>query len=219
VTREDLVAKPIVYGPSLSTYTRTVRLVLEEKDVEYELKPVNIMAGEAQGSEHTGRHPFGKVPAFEHDGFSLYETVAISRYIDRVFPGPSLQPSDARQAARMDQIIAVIDSYAYGSIIRQLVWQRLVVPMQGGQGDETIVQASMDMVRLCLSEFERLKSSNRFLAGQDISLADCFLAPIFSYLVMTPDAEGLLKTTPGLRQWWEMMSQRPSMQKTPPQFG
>ena len=84
------MAKPIVYGPSLSTYTRTVRVVLEEKGVEYELKPVNIMAGEAQGSEHTGRHPFGKVPAFEHDGFSLYETVAISRYIDRVFPGPSL---------------------------------------------------------------------------------------------------------------------------------
>jgi glutathione S-transferase len=212
------MAAPIIYGPSFSTYARTARLVLEEKGVAYELRPVNIMAGEGQASDHTRRHPFGKVPAFEHDGFSLYETVAIARYIDRVFPGPSLQPSDPRQAARMDQIIAVIDSYAYGAIVGKLVWQRLVVPMQGGQGDEGVVQGAMDTVRLCLSEFERLKGSQPFLAGSEISLADLFLAPIFGYLTMTPDAEGLLQSTPGLRQWWQVMSERPSVQKTPPEF-
>jgi glutathione S-transferase len=212
------MAAPIIYGPSFSTYARTARLALEEKGVAYELRPVNIMAGEGQASDHTRRHPFGKVPAFEHDGFSLYETIAIARYIDRVFPGPALQPSDPRQAARMDQIIAVIDSYAYGAIVGKLVWQRLVVPMQGGQGDEGVVQGAMDTVRLCLSEFERLKGSQPFLAGSEISLADLFLAPIFGYLTMTPDAEGLLQSTPGLRQWWQMMSERPSVQKTPPEF-
>ncbi len=212
------MASVILYGPSYSTYARTVRLVLEEKGIAYELKPVNIMAGEGQATDHTRRHPFGKVPAFEHDGFSLYETVAIARYIDRVFPGSSLQPSDPKQAGRMDQIIAVVDSYAYGSIVGKLVWQRLVVPMQGGQGDESIVQGSMDTVRLCLSEFERLKGQSEFLTGSQISLADCFLAPIFGYLTMTPDAEGLLQSTPGLRRWWEAVSQRPSMQKTQPQF-
>ncbi len=212
------MAAPIIYGPSFSTYARTARLALEEKGVAYELRPVNIMAGEGQASDHTRRHPFGKVPAFEHDGFSLYETIAIARYIDRVFPGPALQPSDQRQAGRMDQIIAVIDSYAYGAIVGKLVWQRLVVPMQGGQGDEGVVQGAMDTVRLCLSEFERLKGSQPFLAGSEISLADLFLAPIFGYLTMTPDAEGLLQSTPGLRQWWQVMSERPSVQKTPPEF-
>jgi glutathione S-transferase len=213
------MAAPIIYGPSFSTYARTVRLVLEEKGVGYELKPVNIMTGEGQASEHTSRHPFAKVPAFEHDGFSLYETSAIVRYVDRVFPAPSLQPSDPKQAARMDQIIGIIDSYAYGAIVGKLVWQRLVVPMQGGQADEGIVQGSTEMVRLSLSEFERLKGSNPFLAGSQISLADCYLAPIFGYLTMTPDAGALLQATPGLSQWWGQMSQRPAMQKTPPQFG
>ena len=210
---------PVVYGPSFSTYARTVRLVLEEKGVEYELQPVNIMTGEGQAASHISRHPFGKVPSFDHDGFSLYESVAIARYIDRAFPGPSLQPKDSKQAARMDQIIAVIDSYAYGAIVGKLVWQRLVVPMQGGQGDEGIVQGSLDMVRLCLSEFERLKGSHPFLVGAEMTLADCFLGPVFAYLAMTPDRDALLQPTPGLRQWWENMSQRPSMQNTPPQFG
>jgi len=213
------MADPIVYGPSFSTYARTVRLVLEEKGVAYQLKPVNIMTGEGQTAEHMSRHPFGKVPSFEHDGFSLYETGAIARYIDRVFPGPALQPSDPKNAARMDQIVAVIDSYGYGAIVGKLVWQRLVVPMQGGQGDETVVQDSYDMVRRSLSEFERLKGSNTFLAGPEISLADCFLAPVFAYMTMTPDADALLQPLPGLRTWWQAMSQRPSMERTPPQFG
>jgi glutathione S-transferase len=213
------MAAPIIYGPSFSTYARTVRLALEEKGVPYELKPVNILVGEGKAAEHISRHPFGKVPSFEHDGFSLYESIAICRYVDRVFPGPSLQPSDPKRAARMDQIVAIVDSYAYGAIVGKLAWQRLVVPMQGGQGDESVVQGVMPAVRLCLSEFERLKGSNAFLTGPEISLADCFLAPIFAYLTMTPDAAGLLEATPGLRAWWETMAQRPSMQATPPQFG
>ncbi|MEZ0167508.1 glutathione binding-like protein [Microvirga sp. TS319] len=119
----------------------------------------------------------------------------------------------------MDQIIGIIDSYAYEAIIRKLVWQRLVVPMQGAQANESIVQESLDTVQLCLSEFERLKGANEFLAGPEITLADCFLGPIFALLTMTPDAETLLKPTSGLRQWWERTSQRPSMQKTSPEFG
>jgi glutathione S-transferase len=213
------MAKPIIYGPSFSTYTRTVRIALDEKGVDYELRPVNIIAGEGQAADHRGRHPFGKVPSFELDGFSLYETVAICRYADKVLPGPSLTPTDPKQAARMDQIIAILDSYAYGNIVGKLVWQRLVVPMQGGTGDDAIVQGSLDMVRLCLSEFERLKGGNAFLASSQVTLADCFLAPVFAYLTMTPDAEGLLSPHQGLRSWWAAMSERPSVQKTPPQFG
>lgn len=210
---------PIVYGPSFSTYARTVRLVLEEKGVPYDLKPVNIMTGEGQAAEHVGRQPFGKVPAFEHDGFSLYETSAVVRYIERVFPDKPLQPSDPRQAARMDQIMGIVDSYAYGAILGKLVWQRLVVPMQGGEADEGVIQNSMRMVHLTLSEFERLKGANEFLAGPDISLADCYLAPIFAYLAMTPDAASLAQAYPGLVRWWDTVKERPSMQRTPPQFG
>jgi glutathione S-transferase len=48
------------------------------------------------------RHRFGKIPAFEHAGFRLYETGAITRYVDEAFPGPRLQPDDPRDRARMN---------------------------------------------------------------------------------------------------------------------
>src|SRR3712207_593568 len=138
-----------VYGPAGSTYVRTVCLALQEKGVAYQLQqlPMNAYKEEPYLSS---RHPFGKVPAFEHDGFALYETVAITRYVDRVFPGKRLQPSDARQAARMDQVVGIIDSYAYGSIILKVVWQRLIVPMMGSEGDEAIVRDAKPMVSRCL---------------------------------------------------------------------
>jgi glutathione S-transferase len=213
------MAAPIVFGPGYSTYARTVRLVLAEKGVDYRFEFVNMLAGEASSGAHAARHPFGKVPTLEHDGFSLYETGAIVRYLDRVFPTPSLQPQDPRQCARMDQIISIIDSYAYGSLIGQLAWQRLVVPMIGGTPDEGVVQASLPRVKLCLSEFERLAEGGRFLVGSSVSLADCYLAPVLWYLAATPEGKPLLAASPKLSAWRESFAERESMKNTEPQFG
>ena len=61
----------ILYGPAYSTYARTARLALEEKGVAHELHEVDLLTGAGQSPEHLARQPWGKVPAFEHDGFAL----------------------------------------------------------------------------------------------------------------------------------------------------
>jgi glutathione S-transferase len=109
---------PIVFGAPYSVYVRAVRLALEEKGVPYELVPVDIFAPGGPPPEHRVGHPFGKIPALEHAGFRLYEAGAITRYVDEAFPGPRLQPEEPRSRARMNQIIGILDSYAY----RTLVW-------------------------------------------------------------------------------------------------
>ena len=58
------MADPIVYGPAISTYVRTVRLVLAEKNVAYDLVGVDLLKGEHKSEAHLARHPFGKIPAF-----------------------------------------------------------------------------------------------------------------------------------------------------------
>ena len=84
-----------------SPFSRAVLVTLEEKNTRYRLMPV--VPGTLRSSQHLSRHPFGRVPVLEHDGFVLYETQAILRYLDRVLPAPALTPVDARTAARMDQ--------------------------------------------------------------------------------------------------------------------
>jgi glutathione S-transferase len=213
------MANPIIYGASYSTYVRTTRLTLEEKGAPYELVEVDMLKGAHKQPEHLKRHPFGFIPAFAHDGLTLYETGAVIRYIDRVLPGPALQPKDAKALACMDQIIGIIDSYAYGALIAKIVMQRVVTPMLGGTPDETVIESGLERARISLGEFERMMGSSRFLAGDGLSLADLHFAPIFAYFRMTPEAERLLAPHRGLRDWWSRLETRPSLMKTQPKFG
>jgi glutathione S-transferase len=213
------MALPIIYGPGLSTYVRTVRLVCEEKGAEYRLVEIDIMSGAHKSPEHLARHPFGRVPAFEHDGFALYETSAITRYLDAELPGAPLTPPDAKGAARMQQAIAIVDAYAYGALISACVIQRVVVPMVGGTTDEAVIEAALPTARVSLRAFDLLCHDHAWLAGDRLSLADLHLAPIMAYFSGTPEGQRLLPEHPKLMSWWAAMSSRPSMAKTQPQLG
>src|SRR5476651_2137726 len=97
----------IVHTIPGSPFARAVLATLEEKGASYRVSPV--APGAFRSPEHLARHPFGRVPVLEHDGFMIYETQAILRYLDRVIPAPALTPADPRTAALMDQALNVSD--------------------------------------------------------------------------------------------------------------
>ena len=119
------MAKVILHGPDYSTQVRTIRLCLAEKGIDYELEPVDILRGGNRKPEFLKLQPFGQVPVLVHDGFTLYETSAIARYVDEAFKGPKLQPSDKKDAARMNQLISIIEMHGYGPIISEIVTLRV----------------------------------------------------------------------------------------------
>ncbi|MFO1056870.1 MAG: glutathione S-transferase family protein [Dongiaceae bacterium] len=210
----------ILHGPAYSTYARTARLALEEKGVPYELREVDILTGAAQKPDYLALQPFAKVPAFEHDGFRLYETAAIARYVDEAFPGPKLQPADVKRRARMAQIVAIVDSYAYGSLIGKVVWQRAVVPLLGGTPDEAIVAEAAPMVGKSIAALEAAADSQGpFLCGPELSLADLHLVPVMAYFSGTPEGQKALAGAPRLARWWQAIAGRPSVKKTEPKLG
>jgi len=210
---------PVVYGPRFSTYVRSALIALEEKGADYEVHEVNILEGAHQTPEHLARHPFAKVPAFSHDGFDLYEGSAILQYVDAGFPGPSLQPDDAKAKARMHQVIGIIDSYAYPAFITQIVIPRVVVPMMGGETDEAAVKVALPQAEKCVNALNQLVGGKKFMAGTALSLADIHLIPVYDYLSQTPDGESLLTNAAGLRRWWDGVKDRDSVTKTRPQLG
>ena len=213
------MSKPIVYGPAYSTYVRSARLALEEKGVDYELVEFDFLSG-PMPEEQVRRQPFGKVPAFEHDGFSLYEVTAINRYVDEVFDGPSLQPADSRQRGRMNQIISIVDSYTYPCMLGQLVIQRLVMPMLGNEADEGVISAALPQVEKCVGVIEGLRGDQTYLASNDrITLADIHLIPIYAYFRNTPESGPILEKHPGLASWWDAVGDRESVHKTQPSLG
>ena len=104
-----------VFGAPYSIYVRIVRLVLEEIGVPYDLVEIDIFSKETVPADYADRHPFGRIPAFEHDGFRLFETDAIVGYVVDSFDGGALLPGTARERARMRQVMRIMDNYAYPS--------------------------------------------------------------------------------------------------------
>jgi len=209
------MAHPIIYGPAGSTHVWSARLALAEKGVTHEL--VEVPFGAYREEPHLSRHPFAKVPAFEHDGFSLYETQAIMRYVDERFAGTPLQPEDVYEWSRMNQIIGIVDAYAWPSIGGTILFNRALVPhFLDGTPDEAAIAAAMPRARLCLSEIDRLMEDHRFLAGDHVSLADLMVTPLLYYFGNLPDGQAPMAEHPKLQNWIRRMETRQSFQVTKP---
>jgi glutathione S-transferase len=205
------MSQPVVHGPAFSTYTRSVRLALAEKGVEHTLQDVDLLGGAHKQPPFIQRQPFGKVPAFEHDGNTFYETSAILRYIDEVFPGPALMPSTAAERAKANQVMSVVDSYGYGPSVTNLFIPRVLVPSMGGETDMEKVEAAKEPATLFAKELERLLGSLDYFGGAQVCLADLHAVPVITYLAATPEGKVILESTPKLRRWLDRMGQRSSV--------
>ena len=210
--------KPILYGYEYSVYCRIVLAVCHEKGVPVDWVEVNPFTEPVGYREH---HPFNRVPALQHEDFALYETTAICRYIDDVFPGRSLQPNtlqptDLRQRARMAQIIAVVDAYVYWPLVRQVFSHRVFGPRMGEPVDEAEIQAGLAAAKPILAALEGLASGEAYIVGSQITLADFHLGAMIDYFVAAGEGARMLQDYPKLSEWWSGLKGRDSMIDTNP---
>jgi glutathione S-transferase len=203
----------IVHSFPGSPFGRAVMATLEEKGASYRLAP--LAPGASRSPEHLARHPFGRVPVLEHDGFSLYETQAILRYLDRVLPTPRLTPAEPKRAARMDQVMNINDWYLFHGVGNVIVFHRVVGPrVMGLTPDEAAIEAAMQKARVVFNELARLLGEQSYFAGDTMSLADLMVAPPIGFFTLTPEWKELGAPHANLVAWLARMEARPSMQAT-----
>ena len=202
-------------GLGISVYTRIARLALEEKGIDYRFEEVDVFAESGIPPDYLALNPFGMIPTLLHDELVLFETAAITRYVDEISPGPGLQPDLPAERARMNQIIGVLDSYCYRPMIWDVYVQRLVVPAGGGQPDEKTIATALPDLRKLLSQLARWRGESGYLACASISLADLHFYPMLSYFVETGEGHDMLSEFPRLQQWMQSMEARRSVQATP----
>jgi glutathione S-transferase len=203
----------IVYSIPGSPFGRSVMAALEEKGASWRLSPV--APGTFRQHPHIARHPFGKVPVLEHDGFQLYETQAILRYLDRILPSPPLTPANTRDAALMDQVIGITDCYLFQGVCSIIAFQRVVGPkLMGTTPDEAAIEGAMPRARIVFDELARLLGSKTFMVGETISLADLHAGPHLSFMEETPEWAELTAAHSNLVDWLARMQARPSFVAT-----
>ncbi len=205
------MSKFVVHSAPVSPFGRAVLATLEEKEATYRFSPVEDFKAEP----HTSRHPFGRVPVLEHDGFVLYETQAIIRYLDRILPEPALTPNDAQCAARMDQVMSINDWYLFPGLANVIVWQRIVGPrLMGLIPDESAIAAVVPKGLVVFGELSRLLGDRPYFAGEAVSLADLLLASQIDFFAQTPEWAPLTDANSNVADWHVRMQSRSSMKAT-----
>lgn len=108
--RSDVALVLHVDAQYTSPYAMSVFVALHEKGLAFDMRTVDLYAGQqfAQGFSESSLTQ--RVPTLVHGDFALSESSAIAEYLDDVFGGPPLYPQDARQRARARQVQAWLRS-------------------------------------------------------------------------------------------------------------
>lgn len=194
-----------IYGMPPSTFTRTVLLAAREKGIDYELVMMRPM-------DMGALNPFLKIPAMTHGDLTLFESIAILRYFDRVFPGPKLWPDEPRAAALCDQWASAVSDSLVNAALRYMAARFGFLPLPA-----EMAQKYLDKTAEVVPHFDRQLGKSRFLAGDRLTAADLFLAPVLFYFPDIPELKAILDVAPNCRRWLAEMASRPSVRATEPQ--
>jgi len=207
--------KPEILGSERSSYTRVVRMVCEEKGIDYDLVDTPLGAPELRDI-----HPFGKMPVLRHGDFTLCESKAIATYLDRVFEGPELIPSDAWLGAQVEQWVSLVNTTIDPMLIRTYLFA-YIAPKSADQGadgkpDRKAIEAMMPRVREHLSLLERTVAASRYLVGDRFTFADINLLPILFYISRMPEITEAFTAGTALRRYYDAHAARQSFVRTIP---
>lgn len=190
------MSKPVVIGFPQSTFVWTTRAALALKAVEYDFEPIAPPANRAPA--YLARHPWGKVPAFEHGAVKLFETAAICEYVDGTFDGPSLMPDGTLDRARVRQVISIADCYLYPAAVERYALQYIFPRGEGGAPDRATIDGAVPDISKALGVLGDLLGDGDWFAGGRPTLADIHVGPLLAVLTMFPEGQKLMGAAPTL---------------------
>jgi glutathione S-transferase len=206
--------KPEIIGSVQSTYTRVVRMVCEEKGIEYLLTETMLRAAEVFAI-----HPFGKMPVLRHGDFALCESKAIATYLDRSFEGPQIIPSEPRLAALTEQWVSLVNTVMDATLIRTYLLAYAFPGTADGKPDRKAIDAVTPALRAQVSILDKAVAATGYLVGDRFTLADINLLPILYYIRQLPEGAQALAAASHLAGYYDRHAARPSFVSTIPPPG
>lgn len=193
-----------LYDFKSSPNCQRVKIVLAEKNLPYDIAPIDLRAHEQKTPEYLKLNPYGKVPVLTDDATVLYESLIINEYLDEKYPNPPLMPEDPAKRAKARILI----DYGMGHF--DAPYQRLRMELMKDakeQNQQVIATAKAELKKL-LQRLEDEIGEQQFLLG-DFSLVDADLLPRFTRL----EGFGVLPdpSLPRLQKYLERVKARPSV--------
>lgn len=178
-----------LYDAARCPYCARARIMLVEKQVEYEATEIDLTDRPAWIYE---KNATGRVPVLEEDAWVLPESAVILEYLEERYPEPPLLPADPGDRA----------------LARLLIFRHddLTKPYYALRREEEGAAKSLDRE---LAKLDDLLGRQPWLTGREFGLADIAYVP---WILRARDMLGVeLDGFPALADWLERMLERPSV--------
>jgi glutathione S-transferase len=192
----------------LSTFSRRVRIALLEKDIGHELVVIDMAAGAHKRPEYLALNPYGRVPVLEQDGFVLYESTAILRYLDSLKPEPSLFPHAARERALVDMHMKLCD-LEFTRYAGAILFSKRFLPKE--RWDLAAFEQARKPMERHLTILARQLGDRDYLVGDRFTAADLVYTPHLQFLPLLE-----IDTPVAIAAWAKRLLARRSAATTAP---
>jgi glutathione S-transferase len=186
-------------------FSQKVRVVLAEKDLEYEKIFVDLRKGEQKSAEFLRLNPYGKVPVLVDEDEVIYDSTIINEYLEDEYPLPQLLPEDSGARAR----IRMLEDFCDERLIPPTAVLLYELHKTEAERSNQRIEQSRDDIRRCLAYVEDALGNADFLGGAQFTLADAAFAPraiLLNRLSVEIDA-----SSAALLGWIERLKTRPSV--------
>jgi glutathione S-transferase len=162
-----------IYGLDFSPWVNRVRFTANQIGLDYDYISVDLLGGEGQSPEYKQLHPAGKVPVIDDDGFVLFESGAICRYLATKSTSP-LYPNDVKSKAIVDQWTDYSVTHI-AMAMQKVLFNSVIYKFMDKEQDKRSLEEGQEFLQRFLPIIDTQLSSTKYLAGDSISLADMIL--------------------------------------------
>ncbi|MDP9095856.1 MAG: glutathione S-transferase family protein, partial [Pseudomonadota bacterium] len=198
----------LLYHLPLSPYARKVRLVLAEKRLAFDLQVEKVWQ---RRPEYLALNAACTVPTLvDQDGVAVADSSVICEYLEEAYPdAPALLPRGLAERVEARRLVAWFDGKFGNDVSRNLLGEKFMKRLLGqGNPDAGALRAGYANLRHHIEYIGWLAETRRWLAGDELSLADFAAAGHLSALDFASDVDWSISEP--ARDWYARVKSRPS---------
>jgi len=196
--------------------SRRVRIFLAEKNINIEIKKIDLLKGENRQNNYLSINPSGTVPFLQIDEKSgISESMAICKYFEEKYPDPTLMGKNAVEKAHIEmwqRIVEFSGIFPAGETFRNKAEgfkDRAIAGPNSIKQIPELIERGKILLELFFKRIDGQLSQNEYIAGKEFSIADisAYIAVDFaSWSKVSPDSKLTF-----INNWFKNMQSRPSI--------
>ncbi len=198
-----------LYGHPWSNAARRVQMLCEELGIAYTYETVALMDGQQYTPEYQKMNPNSKVPVVDDDGFMLWESQTIMRYLADKHKAHTWYPADLKARAQVEQWLDW-NQTRLGPEAAKIMFN---THFAGDNRNEQSIEDAKKWLLKILPVLNSVLETRAHLCGEQITLADLAIATNIAYLEA---CQYDFSAYPAIQPWYQAIKARPSFAKTVP---